>query len=65
MGYGYFRDDYLMESGSDRIGALDFQASPSVYLPRSTKQATLGVWAAEHFDRIPTELFDTVFDSPL
>lgn len=25
----------------------------------------LGVWAAEHFDRIPTELFDTVFDSPL
>lgn len=32
---------YLMESGSDRIGALDFQASPSVYLPRSTKQATL------------------------
>ena len=25
----------------------------------------LGVWAAEHFDRIPTEPFDTVFDSPL
>jgi hypothetical protein len=25
----------------------------------------LGVWAAEQFDRIPTEPFDTVFDSPL
>jgi hypothetical protein len=29
------------------------------------KNGSLGVWAAEHFDRIPTELFDTVFDSPL
>ncbi len=27
--------DYLMESGSDRIGALDFQASPRVYEPRA------------------------------
>jgi len=25
---------YLLESGSDRIGALDFQASPSEYVPR-------------------------------
>ena len=25
---------YLLESGSDRIGALDFQRSPSEYLPR-------------------------------
>lgn len=25
---------YLLESGSDRIGALDFQASPSTYTPR-------------------------------
>lgn len=26
---------YLLESGSDRIGALDFQASPSEYVPRT------------------------------
>ncbi|MFQ3235670.1 MAG: serine/threonine-protein kinase HipA [Paraglaciecola sp.] len=26
---------YLLESGSDRIGALDFQQSPSEYVPRS------------------------------
>ncbi len=25
---------YLLESGSDRIGALDFQASPTEYIPR-------------------------------
>jgi serine/threonine-protein kinase HipA len=27
--------EYLLNSGSDRIGALDFQASPSEYLPRN------------------------------
>jgi serine/threonine-protein kinase HipA len=32
---------YLLESGSERIGALDFQASPSEYIPRSLDQATL------------------------
>jgi len=32
---------YLLESGSDRIGALDFQLSPSRYEPRETKAATL------------------------
>ncbi|MGA7298439.1 MAG: HipA domain-containing protein [Rhodanobacteraceae bacterium] len=32
---------YLLESGSDRIGALDFQASPSQYIPRQASQATL------------------------
>jgi serine/threonine-protein kinase HipA len=32
---------YLLESGSDRIGALDFQASPRTYVPRAAKQATL------------------------
>jgi serine/threonine-protein kinase HipA len=26
---------YLLESGSDRIGALDFQRSPSAYVPRT------------------------------
>ena len=30
--------DYLMASGSDRIGALDFQASPSEYEARATTQ---------------------------
>ncbi|AKH65352.1 MULTISPECIES: type II toxin-antitoxin system HipA family toxin [Photorhabdus] len=32
---------YLLESGSDRIGALDFQLSPSEYIPRSIKNASL------------------------
>ncbi len=32
---------YLLESGSDRIGALDFQPSAAEYVPRSTADATL------------------------
>lgn len=32
---------YLLESGSDRIGALDFQLSPTDYVPRSAKKVTL------------------------
>ena len=32
---------YLMETGSDRIGALDFQQSPTDYLPRESQAATL------------------------
>lgn len=32
---------YLLESGSDRIGALDFQRSPSEYVPRSANNANL------------------------
>lgn len=32
---------YLLESGSDRIGALDFQRSPIEYIPRITATATL------------------------
>ena len=32
---------YLLESGSDRIGALDFQASPSRYQSRAGEQSTL------------------------
>lgn len=32
---------FLLESGSDRIGALDFQLSPATYVPRSTKAASL------------------------
>jgi serine/threonine-protein kinase HipA len=32
---------YLLESGSDRIGALDFQASPARYVPRLGAGVTL------------------------
>lgn len=32
---------YLLESGSDRIGALDFQQSPSRYVPRLAHQPSL------------------------
>ena len=32
---------YLLESGSDRIGALDFQHSPSEYVPRLSTGASL------------------------
>lgn len=32
---------YMLESGSDRIGALDFQRSPTEHLPREAGQATL------------------------
>lgn len=32
---------YLIESGSDRIGALDFQPSPTVYEPRNASGAPL------------------------
>jgi len=33
--------DYLLESGSDRIGALDFQLSPTEYVPRQGAHASL------------------------
>jgi serine/threonine-protein kinase HipA len=32
---------YLLTSSSDRIGALDFQSSPTEYIPRSGENATL------------------------
>lgn len=32
---------YLLESGSDRIGALDFQTSPDIYTPREAPEAAL------------------------
>jgi serine/threonine-protein kinase HipA len=32
---------YLLESGSDRVGALDFQLSPTEYAPRHAAGATL------------------------
>lgn len=33
---------YLLDSGSDRIGALDFQTSPTAYKPRQRRGASLG-----------------------
>ena len=33
--------DYLLLSGSDRIGALDFQASATEYVPRESDHPTL------------------------
>lgn len=44
---------YLLESGSDRIGALDFQRSATDYVPRGTGDASLEalVQAAEHIER--------------
>jgi serine/threonine-protein kinase HipA len=32
---------FLLESGSDRIGALDFQASPAQFVPRHAQNASL------------------------
>ena len=32
---------YLLESGSDRIGALDFQRSPTEYMPRTADNVSL------------------------
>ena len=32
---------YLLESGSDRIGALDFQQSPTEYVPRTANNVSL------------------------
>jgi serine/threonine-protein kinase HipA len=44
---------YLLESGSDRIGALDFQQSATEYVPRHTQQPKLEelLGAAEKVER--------------
>ena len=44
---------YLLESGSDRIGALDFQRSPTQYVPRQGRNASLDelAQAAENVER--------------
>lgn len=43
----------LLESGSDRVGALDFQLTPTQYLPRQTQQPLLEelLIAAEKVER--------------
>ncbi|MFT5118305.1 MAG: serine/threonine-protein kinase HipA, partial [Kiritimatiellia bacterium] len=44
---------YLLESGSDRIGALDFQQSPIDYIPRLAKNVSMEelVQSAERVER--------------
>ncbi|HEX7278784.1 MAG TPA: HipA domain-containing protein [Solirubrobacterales bacterium] len=46
---------YLIESGSDRIGALDFQASPTEYVPRAMKHAPIKE-LAESAERVEKEI---------
>lgn len=46
---------YLIESGSDRIGALDFQTSPTEYVPRAMDHATLDD-LAESAERVEKEI---------
>lgn len=46
---------YLIESGSDRIGALDFQASQSEYVPRAMKHALIEE-LAESAERVEKEI---------
>ena len=57
---------YMLNSGSDRIGALDFQASPDRYEPREAENATLEelLEAAERVERgepIPPALEKALF----
>ena len=44
---------FMLQSGSDRIGALDFQASPTEYVPRESGDASLEdlLQAADLVDR--------------
>lgn len=46
---------YLIESGSDRIGSLDFQTSPGEYVPRGMEHATLDE-LAESAERVEKEV---------
>lgn len=57
---------YLLESGSDRIGALDFQRSPREYIPRSANNARLeelleSVERVEHGIPLTPELDQALF----
>lgn len=46
---------YLIDSGSDRIGALDFQTSPSEYVPRGMKHVSIEE-LAESAERVEKEI---------
>lgn len=57
---------YLLESGSDRIGALDFQMSAADYVPRTSGKATLDelLQSAERVEKgipLTTELDQALF----
>ena len=57
---------FLLNSGSDRIGALDFQSSPDRYQPRELENATMEelLEAAERVDRgemVPPSLDKALF----
>ncbi|WP_132255486.1 type II toxin-antitoxin system HipA family toxin [Methylobacterium segetis] len=57
---------YLLESGSDRIGALDFQRSAHVYEPREARAASLEelLAAADRVDKglaLPPDLDQALF----
>ncbi|MGI9250511.1 MAG: type II toxin-antitoxin system HipA family toxin [Pseudohongiellaceae bacterium] len=49
---------YLLESGSDRIGALDFQRSPTEYIPRVTGNVSMEA-LIESADRVEKGLLLT------
>ncbi len=55
---------YLLESGSDRVGAVDFQASPTAYIPRLTTASLATMQAAtEDFlagQPLPADLEDAL-----
>ncbi len=57
---------YLLESGSDRIGALDFQLSPTEYIPRSPVNVSMEelLYSAERVEKgipLTTELDQALF----
>lgn len=58
---------YMLESGSDRIGALDFQASPTDYVPRgadghpSIEQLLAAADLIEEGRPLPASLADALF----
>ena len=56
---------FMLRSGSDRVGALDFQASPTEYLPREAENASIDRLhdAAEHVERglpLPEDLAEAL-----
>lgn len=62
---------YLLESGSDRVGALDFQASSTTYVPRESTNPTLDdLYAAseavnESDDSVDRRLVDVLLNGTL
>ena len=57
--------DYLLESGSDRIGALDFQHSATDYEPRRVESATLDELASSAAKVDAGDLLSPALDAAL